>query len=212
MPTVLAFTLAQAAPIPESSLFTRYIFENPWPLGLLLAFVGVILLWNGLREGLPTRQRLGFAFGFSGLLVLAAGWFIVTAGEHASRVTRQLVDAVVDHDSQAAIALFSPDAVMTIGSPRNPGFALDYISDRLDTLAARYRIDSNRITGMKLATESGRAGLTHLACMTTVDGVPYPNISRWQLTVAKEGDGTWKITRLTCVEINGNTPSSSELW
>jgi len=215
MPPAAVLFLAQnsaAEAAPRSGVFTRYVLENPWPLGFVLAIAGAVVLWNGLREGLPMRQRLGFGLAIVGAIVLAAGWLIETAGEQAARVTRELVDAVVANDTQAAIALFSDDAVMSIGSPRNPGFDLDYITERLDRLAARYTIDSNSITGLKLATESRRVGHVQMACMTTVDGLPYPNMSRWMLRVERQEDGSWKVTRLTCVEINNQVPSSAEMW
>jgi hypothetical protein len=57
---------------------------------------------------------------------------------------------------------------------------------------------------MNSYTESHSAGVVHLACRTTVNG--FPNASKWVLRVERQPDGSWKVTRLTCVSINEQTP------
>src|SRR5678815_193441 len=120
---------------PSVSIFTRYVLENPWPLGLGLLLIAAWLAWSGFREGLKSRQQYAAIAGVFGIAVLVIGHFVVTSGEHAKALTRSLVEAVVRNDSVAALAMFSNDATFTVGSPNNPGFGIDAIRDLLDRVA-----------------------------------------------------------------------------
>lgn len=212
MSICIVLMLAQQVGEARSSLIWRFVLENPWPLASTLIAVGLVIGWLGLREGLANRQRLGLGLAAVGLMVLALGYAITTPAEHASAVVHRLIDAVVSEDTTQAKAQFASDAVMTVGSPSNAGVALEFIASRLDRLADRYDITSNRVTTLRRATVSGKAGEVRLSCMTEVAEFPYPSVSRWLMRVEQQPDSTWLITRITCMEINGQTPSSAELW
>jgi hypothetical protein len=198
-----------AMPPPDSSLVTRYVLENPWPLGLSLLAIAVWLGWTGLREGLMPRLRAAAILGGIGSAVLALGALITTAGERAKSVTRQLVDTVVNQGAGAAAPFFADDAVLVVGSPSNPGIGGGVIQSQLIPAASRYHIDSNTVTSLKGYTESSGSGVAHLASLTSVQG--FTTASRWVLHVQEQADGQWKITRLTCVSINNQTPSTELL-
>lgn len=197
---------------PSSSLFTHYVLENPWPIGGVLLVIALVLGWIGLREGLRTRVRVALALGCIGAAVIIAGTLVTTAGEHAKVVTRQLVEAAVSKDVIGGIALFSENATMNAGSPQNPGFDREFIQAQFMRLAERYTIESNSITVLRFATISSDEAEVRLGCMTTVAAFPYPNTSQWILRVQRMPDGTWKITRLTCVAINDITPPLERIW
>jgi ketosteroid isomerase-like protein len=189
---------------PSVDIFTRYVLENPWPLGIGLLLVAAWLAWSGFREGLKSRQQYAAVFGLFGIAVLVIGHYVVTSGEHAKALTRSLVDAVVSHDSVGALSMFTNDAVFTVGSPNNPGYGIDMIRDLLDRVAPRYPIESNTITMLRGYPEDSDLATVHLACLSTVSG--YPSVSQWVLQVRRQHDGSWKITRLTCVSINDRPP------
>src|SRR5262245_37457121 len=102
---------------PSVALHTRWILENPWPLGGVLLLVGVVLVWLGLRDGLKGRLQVGAGVLAAGLGVLIVGSLVTTAGEHAMRVTRELVKAATAADITTATSLFSPTASFSVGKP-----------------------------------------------------------------------------------------------
>lgn len=191
---------------PASSLFTRYIFENPWPLGLLAIVIAAVLLWTGLREGLSKRVNVAIGVGLVGLAIIIVGHLVVTAGEHAKEVTRQLVKAMVAGDRVGAVRLFGPDAVLSVGSPRNPGLDRDVIVNAIDRWVTNYKVTSNTVTSLRGYSESSDMGEAHLACFTEVGQFPYPNPSQWVIRAQRQDNGDWKIVQLTCVSISGQTP------
>jgi ketosteroid isomerase-like protein len=197
---------------PAVNLFTRYVLENPWPLGLVLLALAAVMAWTGMRDGFLRRTQTAVGLALLGLIVILAGLLVTTAGERAKAVTRSLVEAAVAGDTIGAVSHFADDAVLTVGSPRNPGFELDFIRDQLIRLRERYQIDSNSITMLKGFTESSDLGTVHLACYTTVNGFPYATPSRWVVQVRRQPDGEWKVERLTCVSIGDKTPPIGQLW
>ncbi len=195
---------------PHVGLLTRYVLENPWPLGLGLLLIAIVAGFTGLREGLAGRIRLAGLIALAGAAVLAIGAAVTTSGEHARRITRELVDAAVQGDVAGAISLFTEQATYSVGSPRNPGLGRDFIESELSRLNGRYRIDANTITMLRSYSESSNLAEVHLACWTTVGGSTTP--SQWVLRIQRQPDDAWKIVRLTCISIGSRTPPSPGAW
>lgn len=189
---------------PSVSLFTRYVLENPWPIGVGLLIAAAWQAWSGFREGLKSRQQAAAVLGLLGVALLLIGHFVVTSGEHAKALTRSLVDAAVKNDSYAALSMISDEAVLTIGSPSNPGYGIDVIRNLFERVAPRYPIESNTITMLRGYTEGTTSATVHLACLSTVNG--FPSVSSWVLQVRRQADGSWKVMRLTCVSVNDRAP------
>lgn len=196
--------------IPQSSLLTRYVLENPWPAAIVLLAAAGIVGWMGFREGLVNRQRAAFVLALAAIAVAAIGTLITTSGERAKHLTRELVERTVSRDIVAAAALLSDDAVIAFGSPQNPGYGVEYINELLDR-SLNHDIESNSITTLRGATESNDAGIAQLACATTVGGFPYPNVSQWLIRVTRQSDGAWKVSHITCVSVNNQTPSMERM-
>jgi hypothetical protein len=188
---------------PSSSLFTHYVLENPWPLGGVLLAIALILGWLGAREGLGNRVRIALLIGIIGAAVMVSGTLITTAGEHGEAVTRSLVHAAVGEDLVGGLALFSDDATLHVGSSQSPGYGHAEIQARFAELAQRYDIETNRISELNGQTISADESQVRLGCSTTVTSFPYPNSSHWLVRVKRMPDGSWKITKLTCLDING---------
>ena len=101
---------------PSVGLVTRFLFENPYPVGLLSLAVAGGLLWTGLREG--RRERLTIAaIGIAlGAAVLTIGAAVVTSGERARTVTIELVEARSLFRSPSDVRLlFRADSVTIVG-------------------------------------------------------------------------------------------------
>lgn len=196
---------------PSSSLITRYVLENPWPLGIVAIAVASLLIWSGLREGLMRRVNVAIGIGLAGIGVIIIGHLVTTAGEHAKEVSRALVKAMVAGDRIGAVRLFTNDAVLSVGSPRNPGLDHDVIVDAIDRWASNYRVSSNSVTMLRGYSESSEIGEAHLACLTEVNEFPYPTPSQWVIRAQRQANGDWKIVQLTCVSISGQTPPIERL-
>ena len=191
-------------------LFTRYVLENPYPTGVMMLAVGAGLAWTTL--GAEDRRRLIVAgvVATVGAAILGIGAIVVTPGEHARRVVLEVVDAAVQADIPRATAAFADAAVLSMGSPSNPGYPRDSISQRLEGLAGRYRIASNRITSLESSTESRQRGVVRLACRTELQLGFGPVPTSWVVQVERQPDGTWKISRVTWLKLASRTPP--ERW
>jgi hypothetical protein len=196
---------------PTSSLFTRFVLENPWPLGTVAIVAAVLLIWTGLREGFMRRVNVAIGVGLAGIAIIILGHLVTTSGEHARAVARALVTAMVAGDRVGSVRLFANDAVLSIGSSRNPGLDHDFIVDAIDRWASSYKVTSNSISTMRGYTEAADMGEARMACMTEVNDFPYPNVSQWAVRARRQADGQWKIVQLTCVSINGQTPPVERL-
>jgi len=198
-------------PAPEVSLLTRYLFENPWPLGGLLVLAGALLAWIGLRDGRFDRLRQSLLLLVPGIAVFVIAAIVETSGERARGVARSLVDAVVAGDSVAVMGTFAPDATMHVGSPTNPGQNVDVIRSAVSWFAGRFTISRNTVTALRGYSESADAATVHLACWTETSGFG-GGASQWVLRVeripdpAEPGGEAWRITRMTFVSLNGQPP------
>ena len=191
---------------PHVGLVTRYIFENPFPLGVGLVLLAVILAWLGMRDGRADRVRVASVPLLLGAAVLIAGFAVVTAGEHARSVTRKLVAAAVANDLTGAARLVAPDATVHFGSTRNIGLDRNAIFDGLARLADTYAIQDNTITMLRGYTQSRDAATVHLACWTSAGDYGGYTPSQWVLQVERQDDGTWQASRITCISVSGQAP------
>jgi hypothetical protein len=190
---------------PSVSLLTRYVLENPWPLGLGWLAVAVGVAWVGLRAQRPRQMWVAAAVAVAAALVFAAASLVTTAGEHARGVVIGVVDAVVEADVAGAGAYLTDDAVLTYGSPGNPGLPRSVIEQRIGQLQG---IASNTITRLAAHSESADRAVVELACRTTPQIGLGPIPTSWWIEVERQPDGTWKIDRITWVSILGRGPES----
>ncbi|MHC4946712.1 MAG: hypothetical protein ACYTG1_00410 [Planctomycetota bacterium] len=194
---------------PGVNIFTRFVLENPWPLAGLLAVAAIAVAWPALREGRPGRTRPALGLAGAAAAVVAAALAVTTSGERARAVTRELVDSVVAGDLVAAVDLFSDDATVSLGSTTSPAYDRDVIVSGLDR-ATRYDVAGNRIRALRAYTVSGDEAEVHLGCLTDA-GYGYTP-STWVLRVRREGDGEWRVIRLTCVSIATRPPPPPGRW
>ena len=187
-----------------------WIFESPLPLTIALATVGLALLVRGRMQ---QSRALAIAGGVSVLLAVAvffAGRLVTSPGEHAARTTEALVDRAVAGDVEAAIALFTDDAVLNYGTREAPSVSIRDIRAALESLRGRNRIESNRITDLDFVTLDERTGEVELSCSTAVARGDSAVPTRWILRVRQVGDA-WRIDRLTFRALFGRAPSPG-IW
>jgi ketosteroid isomerase-like protein len=192
---------------PPESLLTRYVLENPYPVGVGLLLVGLLIGWVGLRDGRAERLRLALLPLALGAGVLVAGLTVVTSGERARRVVRDLVAAVAEEDLVAAVSHLTDDAVLHLGREPSVGRDLDFIVSGLSRFADRYEVESNLIMRSRAYTETRDRATVHLVCRTITERFG-PTVSQWVVVVERRGEA-WKVSRLRLVSINGRPPPSS---
>lgn len=196
---------------PETGFLTRYLLENPWPLGALLAVAAIILGKVAMdRDDRRLLAAAGGCVAAAAALFLVA-WLVTTPGEHAKRVTRELVAAAEAGDLAAMRALFDADATLHFGSLAAPGFDRAEISRGIDTLASRHRVESNTVTLLRAGTVDADTGIAELGCLTTTASSYGPVPSTWLLRVERGGDDRWRIRRLACIAVAGREPGTG-LW
>lgn len=203
--------LFAAAGAPESGLFHAYLLENPWPVGLMLLIAGVAVGALSLREGRTARLPIAAVVIALGVGVMLAGMLVTTAGEHAERVTRDLVVAVEGNDLTGADRLLADDMTYGATSLSNlPVGGKDDIMKALSEFTARVTLEKNRVTSMEIATVDGQTGHARLSLWTEGSGgngqVPLIGRSSWILVVERGEDGTWRVQRIIWVDLNGQTP------
>jgi hypothetical protein len=189
-------------------MFTRYVLENPWPLGIALLAAAVILAWTALRRESTARLRVAGLLALTGGAALFTGAAVVTPGEHARRVVLDVVAAAVAGDVAGAGARFSEDATLAFGSVTNPGLPREEIERRIDHLDGRYRIASNDVTGLRAETVARDQGTVRLGCRTVLEAAPVPVPTEWVIEVTRQSDGGWKVSRATWTSIAGRPPAS----
>lgn len=189
---------------PDVGLLTRYVLENPWPLTVLLAFVAGVMIFTGLRDGVLSRVHRGAIPMVAAVVVLAVGMAVTTSGERARGVVRAFAsDVETGQAVSRTMQSVAPDATLHISSERNAGLGFQAIADGV-ARAARYGIESNRVTNLDVYSVSSTHAVVHMTCFT--QGALGGAFSKWVLHVEDRG-GMWLITRIVFVEINGQTPS-----
>ncbi len=191
---------------PDVGLITKYIFENPYPFGIGLLMIGVVLGWFGLRDGRTDRLRQAAISILIASAVLVTGFLVLTPGERGRGLVKELVDNVIAEDLVASSNLLTNDARIHLGSEKNVGRDLDFIIAGLSRLAGQFQIENNRITMLRGYRESSDAATVHLGCWTEA-GYGYTP-SQWVVRVHRQENGSWKISHITCISINGEAPPS----
>jgi hypothetical protein len=189
-------------------MFTRYVLENPWPLGIGLLAAALILAWTAVRGESAGRLKAAGVIALVGAAVLIAGAAVVTPGERARQVVLDVVAAAVAGDVSGAGAHFSSDATLAFGLVTNPGLPRAEIEWRIDQLDNRFRIASNDVTRLRAETAARDRGIVHLACRTELVALPVPVPTEWIIDVTRQADGTWKISRVTWTSMAGRSPTS----
>lgn len=188
---------------PSVSSLTYYLFDNPWPLTVVLVVIAIVMAVSARRSGRRDLLRAAAIPAILAIIVLATGYLVTTSGERAGQIARRLVAAAEQADVPGAMGLFSDDAMMALIDPRNPGVGIKVIRDRVELVEGRYRIDSARITSLKTYSAAGDRGVAHLRVTASFSSAyGYPTPSSWVIEVRPDDDGQWKITHITFVEYN----------
>jgi hypothetical protein len=193
------------------STISRYLLENPWPLGCLLLATAAVMAWRSLTIG-DRRFLIGAgAAAAAGGFVFLLATLVTTPAERAVDIVRSLVGYAERAQTVRMLDLFTPKALMHYARPENPGMNMDEIRAAISTLDGRYRIVSNRITQLDGNTESDEAATVTLTCYTELESGLGDTPTSWWFRIAKQYDGTWKIERMAFLRVAGRDASPG-LW
>lgn len=205
-----------------------YLFDDPWPLGLGLAVLGVALL-----AAVRMTQRgkfliwAGVCLGLSALVFLAEALY-VTDGERIEAVVSEIVEASARSDADAVLALLTPDVVLEQGSHTLEEPRRQKLARRLGAEAAQGPTTRQIVRGLlkdvtfdylyltRLDTQANRLNRLGTAdlrvhAMGRFRG-PYAQLnfatdtrgSDWSMGLEEVEPGVWKVNRITAIRLPGN--------
>lgn len=197
--------------IPQSSFFTRYVLENPWPLGIALLIACAICVYIAMQR--DDRRIFTGALGAAilAIAILVLGLTYETTAESAARATKTFVQAAVDGRTDDMIATLDPSATLHLGGPESPGISLDELERDIRTLDRTNRIESNRMSALRFGSNEADTAVTKFTCVTITESSYGPVQSKWMIQWRRDSKGIWRIRRLTAIEIAGKTPRGSAL-
>jgi hypothetical protein len=194
-------------PLPDPPFFEHILFESPWPLVAALGLVGIVLLIHGTRRG---NRRIVLAA--AACIVLAAcvpalSALVTTTREHLIERTRQLVAATAPLDLARVRGFVAPGAEL-VGPDGSPWLTADDIFRELSSATQRFAIaaqDTSRLAAEEQTPDRGR---TSVHVRTTFGGQsrPSPIVTDWIFTWARQADGSWRVTRLQWMKLEGSPP------
>jgi hypothetical protein len=196
--------------LPDPPLFAHYVLENPWPLTIGLALVGIVAMLVLKRRGMPAEgtRALGLAFLLAAI-VAGLGAAITTQRETLRSRTRELVDLTAEAKTTDLRDLLTEQA-------RVGAFMVHFggVRGREEVLGA-----VRRYLGEQIPLESHEIG----PVQATIDG---PNIARTQVRVwvkprkdeqkygvatgawfriewRRDGAGPWRASTISIMQIDG---------
>lgn len=183
-----------------------WILDNPWPLSIMIVIAAVILVILAMQR--DDRRLLKIALGTAGvgMVVLAVGLMVETAGESARGETRRFVQAAVDGRVDDMLGTLHEDATLHVARVENPGFPRSNLENALDGLRSRHRIEENSITLLDSAESPDGSVWVELACMTRTNSTGGWVPSRWILEWRRKETDPWRIRSITAMKIAGTVP------
>lgn len=188
-----------------------YLLENPWPVACLLGIIGLVLLLLAIRRDQGHLFISGLATIGLGLVVMALATLVTTSREHGIRIADQLIDAAELGDVPGATALFDPGMEFLVTESDARPSSIATITSSLESLAGRNRIESNFVTRMEATSPEKGLAIVEFDCLTRTAEYPMNTATSWLLHAGHQPDGTWRITRLVFVEIDGKRPNRRTL-
>lgn len=191
--------------LAPSPLWQEWLFENPWPLVIVLIAVAVVVRLVATRRKQP---RVNFAA--AGALLLAVGvylltMFVATDRERLVDRTKELVEATAPLDSAAMDGLIARGAIVS-GPDGAAWVEYDSIRSELEAVVGRYGGFDHAIRGLGAEVTSAVRGRSLLSLSTTAESIGMPIRTQWLITWRKESDGQWRVIEISWLEFQGRPP------
>jgi hypothetical protein len=209
-------------PLP-SPLWREWLFENPWPVVLVLIAAAAVLRVVGVR-----RANLRLARAWWLLVPLAAVGYglahvVQTGREQVIAQTRALIAATVvpegaaRMDAERVLAFFDERA--TLEDPDGNVLAdVMQMRGHLAAVADRFPIASQAMVQLRTQTTSSTRAVTTLELRTVFSqgiGTGVPLASEWWVEWGRSGAGEpagrWRVTRLRWLKLMDRVPQRQDL-
>lgn len=182
-------------PLPSAPLLERWILEDAWAPGTVLALGAALAAFILLRRQEPARALL-----VSGILaaaaaaVLLAGWLVETGRETMIRETHDMVFAVAGADRARLTALLDPDAQL-VSSPAGEADGRDAIIAKVDGYAqVRGMVTEHAVLEVQASQDGPQTGRVQVLVRVWAGGVPV--FSWWRLDFRRSSDNLWTCRRI----------------
>ena len=179
---------------------TRLLFDAPWWLPTVLAFLGIALAWNGARRGDAKLRNAGLLMLLGAVAVLAMSHFIDTDIEKAEKKSKQLVHAVEQRDWATLKTVLDPNTSLHVLGGIQLYDSRDQIID-----AAKKAVDQHGLKNVRvLRTDSEQTDTLitiTMFLMSDQDATGGRTITTtWQFEWQQSGE-TWSLVRITNIKI-----------
>ena len=181
---------------------TRLLFDAPWWLPTVLAFLGIALFWNGNRRQEAPVRNAGLLFLLGAVLVLAVSYYVDTDMEKATKQSKLLVYSVEKRDWATLRNILSPTTSLhVLGGGAEVYGTRDEIVGGAQKAVDQYGLKNVRI----LNTTPEQTDTVINITMTIVSDQDFtsgrPITTTWQFEWQQMGGETWSLTRITNIKI-----------
>lgn len=210
MQRLIAQAAAAAPELPRPEPFDHYLFEQPWPLSISLAALGLVILFALNARG-EARKGLIAGLGFVGIggIVVALAQFVETDREKIVRLSREVIRLTIESDVAGVRPLVAPD--LRVGTIDRDGFNLN----RDQFLGI---VTNLPVAGIRDWSSSPKAGsidgpntgrVDYRVRVATSGGMysgPMPTV--WRFTWRQSREGEWTLIDLACISFFGEPPNA----
>jgi hypothetical protein len=179
---------------------SRLLFDAPWWLPTLLAFLGIALFWNGNRRQESKVRNAGLLFVLAAVLVLAVSHFVDTDLEKATKQSKDLVYAVEKRDWTTLGTILDPLTSLTVLDSFQLYGTRPQIVD-----AAQRAVDEHGLKNVRILSVTPEQTDTLINITMTIMSEQQatggrPITTTWQFEWQQSGD-TWALVRIINLSI-----------
>ena len=176
------------------------LFDAPWWLPAVLAFLGIALFWNGNRRQEAKVRNAGLLFLLGAVLVLAVSHFVDTDLEKATKDSKALVYAVEQRDWAKMKVILDPLASLSVSDSLQLYGTRDQIID-----AATRAVDEHGLKNVHILSVTPQQTDTLINITMTIASEQdrtqgRPITTTWQFEWQQSGN-TWSLVRLINLSI-----------
>lgn len=178
----------------------RLLFDAPWWLPTLLAFLGVALFWNGNRRSESKVRNAGLLFVLAAVAVMALSYFVDTDVERAANQSKALVRAVEQRDWATLKTTLDPQTSLHVLGGIELYGSRDEIIAAAQRAVDRYGLRNVRILNTS-AEQTDTVILVTMFIMSEQDTAAVNTITTtWQFEWQQLGEA-WSLVRITNIRI-----------
>ncbi len=181
----------------------RFVLEHPWLASISISAIAFALVWTGLRDGVPTRTKIGIGVFCIAVVACLLGIFITTPTEHAKRVVFTFVEGVEENDVPKALSVLHHKVRLVDWWDEISNKGIQGIRESINKLHTERPLSFNVVLKLHPVEREDDVlvDLSLLSRVARIGTVP----SRWKLLLMPDEQGIWKIYSIDAIEIMGKS-------